>query len=196
LRLTPEHGRCRDTRTETMNKHDIKQQVLIALLAAKNKKAEDITVLQLGKESSAFTDYFLICSGNNPRQVQAIAEEVDASLSQEGMEPNHREGFDQAEWVLLDYVDFVVHIFSRKSRGFYDLERLWKSAKQVDESQLKAPAPTRKPAKAKAPAKRAKKKTAAKKTAAKRATKPAAAKRTATKAAAKAKKAAPRRRAL
>lgn len=141
-----------------MNKHEIKQQVLIALLAAKSKKAEDITVLQLGKESSAFTDYFLICSGTNPRQVQAIAEEVDESLSREGLQPNHREGFDQAEWVLLDYVDFVVHIFSRKSRGFYDLERLWKSAKQVDESELKAPAPTRTPAK----------KIAAKKTAAKR----------------------------
>jgi ribosome-associated protein len=170
-----------------MNKHDIKQQVLIALQAAKNKKAEDITVLQLGKESSAFTDYFLICSGNNPRQVQAIADEVDEGLSREGLEPNHREGFDQAEWVLLDYVDFVVHIFSIKSRGFYDLERLWKSAKQVDESQLKTPVP------AKAPAKKAAKKIAAKKTAAKRTAKPAAGKRTGTKSAAK--KAAPRRRA-
>jgi ribosome-associated protein len=161
-----------------MNKHDIKQQVLIALLAAKSKKAEDITVLQLGKESSAFTDYFLICSGNNPRQVQAIAEEVDQCLSQEGLEPNHREGFDQAEWVLLDYVDFVVHVFSRKSRGFYDLERLWKSAKQVDEGDLRARVP------AKAAVKKAKK-VAAKKTAAKRTAKPAAAKRTATKTAAR-----------
>jgi ribosome-associated protein len=176
-----------------MNKHDIKQQ------AAKNKKAEDITVLQLGKESSAFTDYFLICSGNNPRQVQAIADEVDEDLSREGFEPNHREGFDQAEWVLLDYVDFVVHIFSRKSRGFYDLERLWKSAKQVDESHLKARAPTRAPAKpAKKPTKqkqqqKQKQKLAAKKTAATRTRKPAAAKPTGTKAAAR--KAAPRRRA-
>jgi ribosome-associated protein len=177
-----------------MNKHDIKQQVLIALQAAKNKKAEDITVLQLGKESSAFTDYFLICSGNNPRQVQAIADEVDESLSREGLEPNHREGFDQAEWVLLDYVDFVVHIFSRKSRGFYDLERLWKSAKQVDESHLTARAPTRAPAKAAAKkAAKPKQKIAAKKTAAKRTRKPAAAKRTGIKAAAR--KAAPRRRA-
>jgi ribosome-associated protein len=168
-----------------MSKHDIKQQVLIALLAAKSKKAEDINVLELGKESSAFTDYFLICSGSNPRQVQAIAEEVDQSLSQEGLEPNHREGFDQAEWILLDYVDFVVHIFSRKSRGFYDLERLWKSAKQVDESHLKARVP------AKAPAKKAKKKVAAKKTAAKRTAKPAAAKRAGTKTTAR--KSAPRR---
>jgi ribosome-associated protein len=168
-----------------MNKHDIKQQVLIALLAAKSKKAEDITVLELGKESSAFTDYFLICSGSNPRQVQAIAEEVDQSLSQEGLEPNHREGFDQAEWILLDYVDFVVHIFSNKARGFYDLERLWKSAKPVDESHLKARAP------AKTPAKKAKKKVAAKKAAAKRTAKPAAAKRAGTKTAVK--KSAPRR---
>jgi len=161
-----------------MNRQDIKQQLLTALLAAKNKKAEDITLLQLGKESSAFTDYFLICSGNNPRQVQAIADEVDESLSREGLEPNHREGFDQAEWVLLDYVDFVVHIFSRKSRGFYDLERLWKSAKQLDESELRARVP------AKAPAKKTAKKIAAKK---------AAGKRTAAKAAAK--KTMPRRRA-
>ena len=84
-----------------MNKHDIKQQVLIALLAAKSKKAEDITVLQLGKESSAFTDYFLICSGSNPRQVQAIAEEVDESLSREGLEPNHREGFEPGGGICL-----------------------------------------------------------------------------------------------
>ena len=179
-----------------MKTNNIKQQVLIALAAAKDKKADDIVVLQLGKESSAFTDYFLICSGNNPRQVQAIAEAVDESLSREGLEPNHREGFDQAEWVLLDYVDFVVHIFSTKSRGFYDLERLWKSARQVDENELKA----------RAPAKRAKKKVAAK-ASAKRAVKAAGSKSRATKPRARAKstrgggnsaaakKAAPRRRA-
>lgn len=142
-----------------MKKNDTKQQVLTALSAAKSKKAEDVVVLELGKESSAFTDYFMICSGGNPRQVQAIADEVDERLSQQGFEPNHREGYDQAEWVLLDYFDFVVHIFSTKSRGFYDLERLWKSAKRVDESALKPAA-----------AKRATKKTAAKKTAAKKVT--------------------------
>ena len=178
-----------------MKTNNIKQQVLIALAAAKDKKADDIVVLQLGKESSAFTDYFLICSGNNPRQVQAIAEGVDESLSREGLEPNHREGMGQAEWVLLDYVDFVVHIFSTKSRGFYDLERLWKSARQVDENELKA----------RAPAKRAKKKVAVK-PAAKRAVKVAGSKSRATKStrakstrsggdSATAKKATPRRRA-
>ncbi len=110
--------------------------------------------------------------------MKAIAEEVDQRLSQDGLEPNHREGFDQAEWVLLDYVDFVVHIFSRKSRGFYDLERLWKSAKQVDESELRARVP------AKAAAKKAKK-VAAKKAAAKRIVNPPAAKRSAAKTAAR-----------
>jgi len=156
-----------------MNKTDIKQQVSIALSAAKDKKAEDITVLELGKESSAFTDYFVICSGSNPRQVKAIADEVDERLSRQGFEPNHREGYDQAEWVLLDYVDFVVHIFSSKARGFYDLERLWKSAKRIDEDGLKLPA------------KKAAKKTAAKKVATKRAGTKAAAKRTSTRSAAK-----------
>lgn len=122
-----------------MKKNDVKQQVSTALSAANAKKAEDITILKLGRESSAFTDYFLICSGGNPRQVQAIADEIDEQLSADGLEPNHREGYEQAEWVLLDYVDFVVHIFSRKSRGFYDLERLWKSADRITESDLKAP---------------------------------------------------------
>ncbi|MGA2991569.1 MAG: ribosome silencing factor [Candidatus Korobacteraceae bacterium] len=132
-----------------MKRNDVRQQVLTALSAANAKKAEEITILQLGKESSAFTDYFLICSGGNPRQVQAIADEIDEKLSAAGLEPNHREGYEQAEWILLDYVDFVVHIFSRKSRGFYDLERLWKSASRVTESDLKAPARARPPAKKK-----------------------------------------------
>jgi ribosome-associated protein len=126
-----------------MKRNDIRQQVLIALSAAQSKKAEEITILELGQQSSAFTDYFLICSGGNPRQVQAIADEIDEKLSAEGFEPNHREGYEQAEWILLDYVDFVVHVFSLKSRGFYDLERLWKSARHVTESDLKAPARAR-----------------------------------------------------
>jgi ribosome-associated protein len=140
-----------------MKKDDVKQQVLTALSAANSKKAEEITILQLGKESSAFTDYFLICNGGNPRQVQAIADEIDKKLSAAGLEPNHREGYEKAEWVLLDYFDFVVHIFSRKSRGFYDLERLWKSATRVTESDLKAPARARPTAKKKSVPKTAKK---------------------------------------
>ena len=148
----------------------------MALAAAKDKKAEDIALLELPKESSACTDYFLICSGSNPRQVQAIADAVDEVLSKNGVEPNNREGYDTAEWVLLDYVDFVVHIFSTARRGYYDLERLWKSAKHVSEADLmKAPAKAaaktalKKPAKAgkkaAAPAKKSAKKAVAKKAA-------------------------------
>jgi ribosome-associated protein len=114
-----------------MKKNDVKQQVALVLAAAEAKKADDVKVLQLPKESSAFTDYFIVCSGSNPRQVQAIADEVDERLSKEGFEPNHREGYTHGEWILLDYVDFVVHIFNENARKFYDLERLWKSASKL-----------------------------------------------------------------
>lgn len=142
-----------------MSTRETRQQVALALAAVKDKKAEDIALLELPKESSAFTDYFLICSGSNPRQVQAIADAVDEALSRNGVEPNNREGFDTAEWILLDYVDFVVHIFSSARRGYYDLERLWKSAKHLTEDELLKPK-----AAVKAPAKVAAKKSTAKKT--------------------------------
>jgi len=117
---------------------DVKQQVLMAVEATQAKQAQNLTILRLPEESSAFTDYFLVCSGSNPRQVQAICDEVEETLSRAGFEPNHREGYDQAEWVLLDYVDFVLHVFSENARKFYDLERLWKSAKQLTEQDLKS----------------------------------------------------------
>jgi ribosome-associated protein len=91
----------------------------------------------LEKGSGAFTDYFVVCSGTNPRQVQAIADEVEMRLEKKGMRVNHMEGYKQAEWVLLDYVDFVVHVFSEKARKFYELERLWKSAKRLEASEWK-----------------------------------------------------------
>ena len=77
-----------------------------------------------------------MCSGTNPRQVQAISDEVEERLEKVGQRPTHIEGYKQAEWVLLDYVDFVVHVFSEKARKFYDLERLWKSAKRLEPSEL------------------------------------------------------------
>jgi ribosome-associated protein len=119
-----------------MKTNDVKKQVALVLAAAEAKKAEDVKVLQLPKESSAFTDYFIVCSGSNPRQVQAIADEVDERLSKEGFEPNHREGYDHGEWILLDYVDFVVHIFNENARKFYDLERLWKSASKLTPGEI------------------------------------------------------------
>lgn len=117
-------------------KDDLKHQVSEALLACQDKQAEDVAILELEKDSGAFTDYFVMCSGANPRQIQAIADAVDERLEALGLRVTHSEGYKQAEWVLLDYVDFVVHVFSEKARQFYDLERLWKSAKRLEPAEL------------------------------------------------------------
>jgi len=122
-----------------MKKTDLKKQVSEAINACQEKKAEELTVLELEKGSGAFTDYFVVCSGTNPRQIQAIADEVEERLKKAGLRPNNVEGYKQAEWVLLDYVDFVVHIFSEKARKYYDLERLWKSAKRLEPAEMTAP---------------------------------------------------------
>jgi ribosome-associated protein len=117
-------------------KNELKKQVSEALAACQEKKAEQISLLEMDQASGAFTDYFLICSGTNPRQVQAISDEVELRLKRAGLYPNNIEGHRQAEWVLIDYVDFVVHIFSEAARKYYDLERLWKSAKKLDPADL------------------------------------------------------------
>jgi ribosome-associated protein len=127
-----------------MKKSDVRRQVSEAISACQAKKAEQITILELEKGSGAFTDYFVICSGTNPRQIQAISDEVEDRLERSRLWPTHVEGYRQAEWVLLDYIDFVVHVFSEKSRRFYDLERLWKSAKRLEPTDL-ARAKTRQP---------------------------------------------------
>jgi ribosome-associated protein len=124
----------------------LKRQVSEAILACQNRKAEHVTVLEMEKDSGAFTDYFVLCSGTNPRQIQAIADAVDERLEALGLRPAHTEGYKQAEWVLLDYVDFVVHIFSEKARQYYDLERLWKSATRREPAELTAPAKRRRTA--------------------------------------------------
>jgi ribosome-associated protein len=121
-----------------MKKNDPKRPISEAINAFLEKKAEEITILELEKDSGAFTDYFLVCSGTNPRQIQAIADEVELRLKKAGLRPTHTEGYKHAEWVLLDYVDFVVHIFSEKARKYYDLERLWKSARRMEPAELKA----------------------------------------------------------
>jgi len=121
-----------------MKKNAVTHQVAEAINACQEKKAEEITILELEKGSGAFTDYFVLCSGTNPRQIQAIADEVELRLKKDGLRPTHTEGYKQAEWVLLDYVDFVVHIFSEKARRFYDLERLWKSARKLEPGELKS----------------------------------------------------------
>ena len=95
--------------------------------AAQDKKATGVVVLDL-KKVGAFTDYFVICSGANPRQVQAIADSVEEALKAQKQRPSLVEGYARAEWVLLDYFDFVVHVFSKHARDFYALDRLWGSA--------------------------------------------------------------------
>ena len=132
---------------------DTRQQVTRAIQAVESKKGEDLSILEMDRASGAFTDYFIICSGTNPRQIQAISDEVERSLGEAGLHPNSLEGYRQAEWVLLDYVNFVVHVFSERARRFYDLERLWKSARRLQPGDLARKAgaaskPARKPTKA------------------------------------------------
>ena len=138
-----------------MKKTNVKKQVSEAISACQEKKADEITVLELEKDSGAFTDYFVVCSGTNPRQIQAISDEVELRLKRAGHYPNSIEGYKQAEWVLIDYVDFVVHIFSQSARRYYDLERLWKSAKKLETGDLAAKPRGRKAASARPARKRA-----------------------------------------
>jgi ribosome-associated protein len=108
------------------------EQVRTAIAAAQDKKAAQIVVLDL-QPSDAFTDYFVLCTGNNARQVQAIADAIKQNLlAQLDVQPSHVEGYDRAEWVLMDYFDFVVHIFAPDTRNFYGLERLWGSAERIE----------------------------------------------------------------
>jgi ribosome-associated protein len=112
-----------------MKTSDLRSQVATAIRAAEDKKAENISILQL--EKGAFTDYLVLASGTNPRQVQAIVDEVELKLKHDGVYPNSVEGYKLAEWVLLDYVDFVVQVFSEDRRAHYDLDRLWRHAKKL-----------------------------------------------------------------
>ena len=106
-------------------------QITRAIAAAEDKKAIDLVVLDLRK-AAGFTDYFVICSAANTRQVRAIADAVMEALAADGAKPAHIEGYDRSEWVLLDYFDFVVHVFGTETRLFYGLERLWGNAERVD----------------------------------------------------------------
>ncbi|MBY0375199.1 MAG: ribosome silencing factor [Bryobacteraceae bacterium] len=104
---------------------------MTAVHAAESKKAINVRVLDL-REVTSFTDYFVICSGSNPRQIQAICDEIQAKLAEEGEFPTSVEGYQTSEWVLADYGDMVVHVFSEKARDYYELERLWRGAREVE----------------------------------------------------------------
>jgi ribosome-associated protein len=105
-------------------------QLSLAVRAALDHKALDLDVLDL-KGVCSFTDFFVICTGTSTRHTQAICDAVVEQLERSGARPRHIEGYNRAEWILLDYLNFVVHIFSGSARHFYDLERLWKNAQRV-----------------------------------------------------------------
>ena len=118
---------------------ETRRMVLAAAEACESKKAEDTRILELEAADAGFTDFFLITSGSNERQTQAIADEIELRMKKDFQTyPNSVEGRRQGEWILMDYVDFVVHIFLTEKRTYYDIERLRKSARTVDLEQLKA----------------------------------------------------------
>jgi ribosome-associated protein len=172
---------------------EVQQLLAAAAAACEDKKAEDIRILALDPSESGLTDYFLICSGNSDRQNVAITDEIEIRLKRDfGTYPNSVEGRRVGEWILMDYVDFIVHVFSTEKRAFYNLERLRKSATSlsiadlnaeikaaITSSRKKAPIPAlvkgtvkkvaaKKPAPAKKVAKKVSRKTAAKKAVAKK----------------------------
>jgi len=110
---------------------ELDERITMALHAASEKKAIDIVVLDL-REIASFTDYFVITSGANERQVQAISDEVFETLKKAGTPAARVEGYKSAEWILLDFGDFIFHVFDEKARKFYDLERLWRESKRVE----------------------------------------------------------------
>ncbi len=124
------------TETTTTELIDTFDRVKIVAAAAEDKKANDVTVLKLIGVTT-FTDYFAICSANSSRQVQSISDEIEDRLRAKKIRPLHIEGYTNAEWVLMDYGPFIVHVFNEKSRQFYDLERLWRDAEKVDVSSEK-----------------------------------------------------------
>ncbi len=107
----------------------------IAVNAADAKKASDLVALDISGVAT-FANFFLICTGDSSRQMQAIADEVEQRLKANGIRPSHVEGYQNAEWILMDYIDLVIHIFSKNARAYYDLERLWRDGKRLDASKL------------------------------------------------------------
>ena len=106
-------------------------EVTRVVAAALDKKAQDVVVLDL-RQTPAFTDFFVLCSGLNPRQVKAIADAVEEAQRAHKVRPAHVEGYDRAEWVLMDFFSFIVHVFTPQTRAFYGLERLWGDAERID----------------------------------------------------------------
>jgi ribosome-associated protein len=118
-------------RTAAPGKRRLTGEVAKAVRAALDKKASDILVLDL-RDTPAFTDFFVLCSGQSTRQVKAIADGVEDALRAAKVRPAHVEGYDRAEWILMDYFTFIVHVFTPQTRVFYSLERLWGDAERIE----------------------------------------------------------------
>ena len=117
-----------------MNQKSIDMAKLV-IEALEDKKAEDIRIIDIS-EVSVIADYFIIAAGNNPHQVQALADNVTEALGRAGYEPRQIEGYQTARWILLDYRDVVIHIFHTEDRDFYDLERIWRDGKLIDNKEF------------------------------------------------------------
>ena len=128
---TTSQRKPRSPRRETKAAPKLPKAIQAVVEAAHDRKATGVVVLDL-KKAGAFTDFFVICSAANPRQVQAIADAVEEALKAHKQRPSLVEGYARAEWILLDYFDFVVHVFSRQARDFYGLDRLWGSATRIE----------------------------------------------------------------
>lgn len=115
---------------------NIKSKVKLVIDALEDKKAENIQVIDIS-EISTVADYFIITNGSNRSQVQALADNVEEQLGKNGFHHNHVEGYNNANWILLDYSDILIHVFDTESRGFYDLERMWRDGKVVDIAEFK-----------------------------------------------------------
>ena len=139
-RVSAEPARGKRATTEPAAKTRIRKlpsEVSRVIKAALDKKAQDVVVLDL-RHTPAFTDFFVLCSGLNPRQVKAIADAIEEALRAGKVRPAHVEGYDRAEWVLMDFFTFIVHVFTPQTRAFYGLERLWGDAERIDISEESA----------------------------------------------------------
>jgi ribosome-associated protein len=128
--MAKSEDRLRSTSTAKSRKRRLTADVSSAVRAALDKKAQDALVLDL-RHTPAFTDFFFLCSGQNARQVQAIADAIEQALRSRGIRPSHIEGYERAEWILMDFFTFIVHVFTPQTRAFYSLERLWGDAERV-----------------------------------------------------------------
>lgn len=117
------------------NSDNIKNNVKSIINALADKKAENIQIIDIS-EISSVADYFIIANGTNRSQIQALADNVEEKLAAESVHPKHIEGYNNANWILLDYTDILVHVFDKESRGFYDLERIWRDGKVIELSDI------------------------------------------------------------